>query len=137
MSGYNWKTGLPRECHPATVPPVVLEKFEEAALNALRVKGFDPLGKLCYYHHAYALYQECLDEEGLYGESETFRQEITAWRLYTGSWLVRKYEAGAHSDCAKRLMKPRFWISGTCPSEFGSFASSTLGLPIEPEAIAR
>lgn len=135
MVEHNWKCGLPRECRPATVPPVVQEKFEEESLGAVRIKGFDPLRELCYYYHSYTLCQESLDEEGLYGEFETFRQEITAWRLYTGGWLIRQHEAGPQGDCASRLAKPRFWISAADPLGLGTFDFSMQGLRIEPESL--
>jgi len=117
MHSYNWKTGLPRESGPATVAPVALEQFVDEEASARRIKGYDHLGIMCYYHHAFALGRERFDEEGLYDENEAYRQEITAWRLYTGGWLVRKYEAGAHGDCAGRLVNPDYWISETCPAE--------------------
>ncbi len=117
MYDYNWKTGLPVKNVPTTIPPVALEKFQDETAHALRVKGFDSQGQFCHYHHAYALNRERFDEEGFYDENEAYRQEITAWRLSGGGWLVRKYEAGAHGDCAGRLMKPDYWISETCPTE--------------------
>lgn len=116
MQGYNWKTGLPVESGPALVPPVALEKFEDKPACALRIKGFDSQGRHCYYHHSYAINRERFDEEGLYDESEAYRQEVTAWRLCIGGWLVRQYEAGAHGNCADRLVKPNYLISATCPA---------------------
>lgn len=115
MFGYNWKAGLPVDCDPATVPPVALEKFEDESAYARRIKGFDTQGKLCYYYHTYAISRERFDEEGLFDECEAYRQEVTAWRFYTGGWLVRKYEAGVRGDCAARLVEPSYSISESCP----------------------
>ena len=116
MYDYNWKAGLPKESESAAVAPVALEKFADKTAYAQRTKGFDSHGKLCYYYQTYALYRERFDEEGLYDESEAYRQEVTAWRLYSGGWLIRKYEAGAQGDCADRLVKPSYCISESCPA---------------------
>lgn len=116
MYEYDWEAGLPKEYHSATVPPAALEKFEDEALSARRIKGFDTHGKLSYYYHTYVINRERFDEEGLFEESEAYRQEVTAWRLYTSVWLVRKYEAGALCDCASRLVKPSYTISESCPA---------------------
>jgi hypothetical protein len=132
MHKHDWKSGLPAESKPATVPPVRLEQHRDESAQARRVKGYDPLGKLCYYHHAYAINRERFDEEGLYDESEAYREEVTAWRLYTGGWLVRNYTAGEHGHCAGRLKKASYRLTGACPAVAGC-PRDLPGLAIEVE----
>jgi hypothetical protein len=113
---YDWQNGLPPESLGATVTPLTLESFADKMAYARKTKGYDAAGALCFYHHAYSMPNERFDEDGIFQESEAHYQEVTAWRLYTGDWLVRRYEAGEQGVCGSRLVPPSYAVMSSLPA---------------------
>lgn len=103
-----WTRGLPPQYRANAVLPCHFERFEDSDARAYRMRGFDSGGGVCYYAHAYALTHPVLDEEDCFFDEESCREEITAWRLANGNWLVRRYSGGEQGACAARTAPPSY-----------------------------
>lgn len=105
-----WTQGLPPQYHANTIAPQYFERFEDEEAHAQRVRGFDDCGGVCYYAHAYAFTHPVVDEEDCFFDEESYREEVTAWRLNNGSWLVRRYTGGEQGTCQMRTSPPSYVV---------------------------
>lgn len=109
----HWEKGLPLQYLGAVVAPRLLERFEDEPAHARKCLGYDGEGTTCYYRHAYSRTGLWLDEEDCFHEEENYYEEVIAWRLENGNWLVRRYEAGEEGQCKQRLYSPSYAIVDT------------------------
>ena len=111
-----WNKGLPEQYAAAVIAPFSFEHFEDDLASARKFRGFDTSGCMCYYRHAYSRTAPRLDDEDCFHESETYYEEVIAWRLENGSWLVRRYEAsGEEGHCGRRLAAPSYAVVDAVP----------------------
>lgn len=76
-----WTRDLPNGEAALVCPPLRFKRFSEPEARAEKVLGYDNMGEVCYYRHAYSMTDNFLDQDDLFCESEVFYETVTAWRL--------------------------------------------------------
>lgn len=98
----SWRARLPVELLDMVIAPVHIESFHDDSVPASKWRGYDTSGQLCYYHHTYTLWDECID-----AEDETYLRQIEAesleaWRCPDGMWLRRLLRMGEPGHCNRK-----------------------------------
>ena len=98
----DWRQRLPRHWRPAVVPPLRFEIQREYEAAAFRLYGFDDDGGPCYYHQRYLLNAlRSDDDESLYS-ALVYGEEVEAWRLKDGRWLVWQWSTRERDEGSTR-----------------------------------
>ncbi|NNM82163.1 MAG: hypothetical protein HKL98_06140 [Burkholderiales bacterium] len=100
MKRRTWDETLPVAYLGKAFAPVRFEQFEDADARSSRSIGYDAVGACCYYRHFFCLTRVVLEEDDLFGEEESFYEEVIAWKLANGKWLKRTERGGNACGCS-------------------------------------
>jgi hypothetical protein len=98
-----WLLECPPEVAPLLDEPVRFEHHEDRDIPALKLHGLDAAGRRCYYRHLYAVRDETFDDDDLPTRVETYREQVTAWRLPDGRWLRHLWRISGQPGCGRRI----------------------------------
>ncbi len=98
-----WLVDCPPEVAPLLDEPVQFDRQEDRGIPALKVHGIDAQGRRCYYRHDYTVRDETLDDEDLPVQVETYREQVTGWRLPDGRWLRHAWRVSGFPGCGRRI----------------------------------
>ncbi|MGE5490217.1 MAG: hypothetical protein ACM31P_02915 [Actinomycetota bacterium] len=93
--GPDWRIALPEEWRDAAVAPLHIATWREHEMPACRSIGYDEDEAPCYYRHVFLLSGLRSDDDLEYYEALVYGEEVQAWRLRDGRWLVWRV---AHRD---------------------------------------
>ena len=82
--------GLPAHWGDSVVAPLVFEVQREYEIPAARIIGRDEDDLSCYCAYSYSLPELCCDDDDVFYEAAVYAEELCAWRLRDGRWLVRR-----------------------------------------------
>ena len=85
-----WRSGLPPEREREVVTPRVFELAIDYEVAAERVLGRDADGEPCYCSYHCVLTDLCCEDGEVFFEALSFSENMRAWRLASGQWLVRR-----------------------------------------------
>jgi hypothetical protein len=90
-----WRDQLPADWADAVDPPLHFRHYREYEISAERSVGYDEDEQPCFITHRFALTRLVSDDDEEFYETVTLSEEMTAWRLRDGRWLVlRKTHPG-------------------------------------------
>jgi hypothetical protein len=70
---------------------------------AERVLGRDDEGDPCYCHYQCVLTEVACDDGDEFFEDLAYAEDLRAWRLDTGAWLVRRAVTTAEAEDVERV----------------------------------
>lgn len=88
--GEPWWRRLPAEWREMAVPPLSYDVFREAELEAERMFGYDPDGRVCYYAHRYVLREPRSDDGEDFYSAAAYAESVAAWLLRDERWLIHR-----------------------------------------------
>lgn len=83
-----WQAALPDEWESAVDRPLYFHHYREYELSAERTVGYDEDDRPCFVNHRFVLTRLSSDDDEEFYETVTLSEEMTAWRLRDGRWLV-------------------------------------------------
>lgn len=96
LDAIRWHAGLPSDWKQAVDRPMYFRHYREYELPAERTVGYDQDDRPCFVQHRFVLPRLASDDGEEFYEAVTLAEEMTAWRLHDGRWLVlRNTNAGA------------------------------------------
>lgn len=98
-----WLADCPPELAPLLDEPVRFVRHVDRGIPALKLFGVDDAGQRCYYRHHYVVRDEGLDDEDLPLVVETYREQVTGWRLPDGRWLRHCWRVRGLAACGRRV----------------------------------
>ncbi len=104
-----WRDHLPVEWREAIEAPLYFEQYSEYEISAERTVGYDADDKPCFTSHQFLLTSLASDDDEEFYEVVTYCEEMAAWRMRDGRWLIYR------RNSANR---------GAQPSRFYAFAAS-------------
>ncbi|WP_374328304.1 hypothetical protein [Azonexus sp.] len=84
----DWLRLLPAEWRDAVDAPLYFRRYREYEILAERTIGYDEDARPCFITHQFALTRLLSDDDEEFYESVSLAEEMTAWRLHDGRWLV-------------------------------------------------
>ncbi|HUW49422.1 MAG TPA: hypothetical protein VMV75_00240 [Sulfuricella sp.] len=111
----DWTESLPAEFATDVVAPARISTHAEPSAHAEKGQGYDEWDEHCFYHHAYSLTADQLDDEDNFVESVTYFEKARAWRLKDGRWLSYLYRAGEEGACRQRREQPKYELTPSNP----------------------
>ena len=84
----DWLDHLAAEWLNAVDPPLYFEQYSEYEIRAERAVGFDADDQPCFTSHRYLLTDLVSDDDDSFYEVVAYCEEMAAWRLRDGRWLV-------------------------------------------------
>lgn len=84
----DWQRLLPREWRDAADVPLHFRHYREYEMLAERTVGYDEDERPCFVTHRFALTRLLSDDDEEFYEAVALAEEMTAWRLHDGRWLV-------------------------------------------------
>ncbi|HZX30906.1 MAG TPA: hypothetical protein VFF03_06120 [Rhodocyclaceae bacterium] len=90
----DWRSALPGEWRAAAVAPLHIDTWREHEMPACRSIGYDEDEAPCYYRHVFLLSGLRSDDDLEYYEALVYGEEVQAWRLRDGRWLVWRVAHG-------------------------------------------
>lgn len=94
----DWQRNLPAEWRVAAVAPLDFAIHREYEMPASRTLGYDEDSVPCYYHHHFVLDAPRTDDDEEFYAAVVYKEEVEAWRLRDGRWLVWR-RASHDEDC--------------------------------------
>jgi hypothetical protein len=107
-----WRQGLPKAWQDQVVAPLVFEIQREYEVAASRVIGRDEDAACCYCAYSYSLTELCCDDGDVLFEAAAYAEELSAWRLHDGRWLIRR-TFNTRDDCGHA--RPFYCLSEKMP----------------------
>lgn len=98
-----WLIDCPEDLSNVVVTPVRFERHVDRSVPALRVFGFDRDQRRCYYRHQYEVHDERFDEDDLPMRVETYREQVTAWRLPGERWIRLVWRISGFPGCGRKV----------------------------------
>ena len=86
--GNRWQKYLPDIWSAHVEPPLYVDNFREYEMPAQRTVGYDACDKPCFTAHQFALTRITSDDDEEFYETVSHYEEMAAWRLRDGRWLV-------------------------------------------------
>lgn len=83
-----WQAALPDEWKSAVDRPLYFHHYREYELSAERTVGYDEDDRPCFVSHRFVLTRLSSDDDEEFYKTVTLSEEMTAWRLRDGRWLV-------------------------------------------------
>lgn len=83
-----WKRHLPADWADAVEPPLYFHHHQEYEIAARRSLGYDADDQPCFVTHRYVLTRLVTDDDEDFYEETVYSEEMHAWRLRDGRWLV-------------------------------------------------
>lgn len=87
-SATRWDRHLPDIWSKHVDEPLYVNNFREYEMPAERTVGYDASDKPCFTSHRFALTQIHSDDDEEFYETVSYYEEMAAWRLRDGRWLV-------------------------------------------------
>lgn len=87
---HEWRAGLPGDLRDAVAVPAVFERALEYEMPAERILGRDAAGQPCYCSYHCVQTDLCCEDGEVFVEDLSFAEQLCAWRLADGGWLVRR-----------------------------------------------
>lgn len=84
----DWLRLLPAEWRDAIDAPLYFRHYREYEMLAERTIGYDEDARPCFITHQFTLTRLMSDDDEEFYESVALAEEMTAWRLHDGRWLV-------------------------------------------------
>lgn len=84
----DWQQALPMDWRPAIIQPLCFATYTEHEMPASRSLGYDEDHNACYYRHVFLLSAVRSDDDEEYYSAVVYGEEVRAWRLRDGRWLV-------------------------------------------------
>lgn len=84
----DWQRALPRRWRALVLAPCRFATYRADDMPALRCLGYGADDAPCYYHHTFALDTLCVDDDDEFYETFLYGEDVHAWRLADGRWLV-------------------------------------------------
>jgi len=84
----DWLRLLPAEWRDAIDPPLYFRRYREYEMLAERTIGYDEDERPCFIAHQFTLTRLSSDDDEEFYETVAFAEEMTAWRMRDGRWLV-------------------------------------------------
>lgn len=84
----DWLRLLPAEWRDAVDPPLYFRRYREYEMLAERTIGYDEDARACFITHQFTLTRLMSDDDEEFYETVALAEEMTAWRLHDGRWLV-------------------------------------------------
>ena len=88
----DWRAQLPVEWRDAVVAPISFVRHDEYEMAAMREQGFDEDEACCYTAHLCQWERLQSDDDEDFYLALTYREEMRAWRLRDGRWLIHRVE---------------------------------------------
>lgn len=90
-----WSLQLPTEWLDAVEPPLYFENYSEYEIAAQRSVGYDADDRACFTAYRFELTEPASDDDEEFYTIVIRSEEMAAWRLRDGRWLVfRRENAG-------------------------------------------
>ena len=86
----DWQQRLPLQWRAMVVGPLRFALHREYEVAASRMFGYDEDERPCYYHHQFHLDAPRTDDGEDFYAALVYGEEVEAWRLVDGRWLVWK-----------------------------------------------
>lgn len=83
-----WTARLPNEWADAVEPPLYFANYSEYEIAAQRAVGYDANDRPCFTAHRFVLTETASDDDEEFYEVVAHSEEMAAWRLRDGRWLV-------------------------------------------------
>jgi hypothetical protein len=96
-----WQEALPDEWRSAAIVPIDFCIHRDYEIPASRTLGYDEEMQPCYYRHTYILGSLRSDDDEEFYEAIAYDEDVQAWRLRDGRWLIRRIaheEGGCRGD---------------------------------------
>ncbi len=87
-----WSRQLPAEWRDAVEPPLYFDHYSEYEIAAQRSVGYDADDRPCFTAHRFQLTEPASDDDEEFYEIVSRSEEMAAWRLRDGRWLVFRRE---------------------------------------------
>ncbi len=87
-----WSRHLPAEWRDAVEPPLYFDHYSEYEIAAQRSVGYDADDRPCFTAHRFQLTEPASDDDEEFYEIVSRSEEMAAWRLRDGRWLVFRRE---------------------------------------------
>jgi hypothetical protein len=84
----DWRFRLPEKWRDAVDVPLYFHHYREYEIAARRTVGYDEDERPCFIAHEVILTRLSSDDDEEYYEVVTYREDMNAWRLRDGRWLV-------------------------------------------------
>lgn len=84
----DWLRHLPKKWRDAVDAPLYFHHYREYEIAARRTVGYDEDDHPCFITHEVILTRLSSDDDEEYYEAVTYRENMNAWRLRDGRWLV-------------------------------------------------
>ena len=85
----HWQARLPENLLASVVWPVRVESHHDDEVPAAKWRGYDALGLLCWYRHAFSQWDAAFDDDD-HPVLQLLREEdFEAWRSLAGDWIRR------------------------------------------------
>lgn len=107
-----WQRHLPKSWRAVVDVPLYFKRFREHELPASRSLGLDENYQPCYCAHSVVIPELRSDDDEEYYQVVTYAEQLAAWRLRDGRWLIFRRVGGA--DCTAPL-KDFYSFSDTMP----------------------
>lgn len=105
----DWQQALPAEWRHAAIAPHRFDTWRDYEIDAARTVGFDAEDKPCFCRHAFALDTLRSDDDDEFYAAVVYGEEVRAWRLSDGRWLVwrSEYQEGCRPDLGEYSFSDR------------------------------
>jgi len=94
----SWQARLPADLHEKVFWPQRVEAFHEDSVPAAKWRGYDTVGKLCYYRHVFTQWDDVYDDEDPYRRL-ILSESLEAWRLLDGRWVRHLQHTEGPDQC--------------------------------------
>lgn len=93
-----WRSHLPHEWLDAVESPLYFEQYSEYEISAGRSVGYDADDRPCFTSHYYLLTSLASDDDEEFYEVVTYCEEMSAWRMRDGRWLIYRRNSTSQTD---------------------------------------
>lgn len=83
-----WLARLPASWRDQVEPPWAFCQYRDEELAAVRVVGSDIDDEPCYTAYRFSIVEPRSDDDETFYRVETYGEELAAWRLRDGRWLI-------------------------------------------------
>jgi hypothetical protein len=103
-----WRQGLPALFTTLVVPPQRFATHVDADACASKLSGFDEAGRRCFVRHDHTAVVEGFDVDEFPLEVAVHHERRTAWRLWSGQWLLSVDRIERLDSCRPRVINETF-----------------------------
>lgn len=103
-----WRHGLPALFAALVVPPQRFAAHVDEEACASKLNGFDDRGRRCYVRHDHTAIREAFDADELPLQVAVRHERRTAWRLWSGEWLLSVDRIERLDSCRPRVVNETY-----------------------------